>query len=48
MKHLFLKMAADKEFILFLEHDPLNECCTVHHTEKGVRLKDRFSLTEIL
>ena len=46
-KH-FLQEAADKEYILFLEHDNYNECCTVHHTEKGVRLKDVFSLNDIL
>ena len=47
-KEKFLKRAADKEFILFLEHDSVNECCTVQHTEKGVRLKDSFALSEIL
>ena len=47
-KGKFLNQAADKEYILFLEHDNYNECCTVQHTEKGVRLKDKFSLSEIL
>ncbi len=46
-KYLFLKEAAEKEFILFLEHDYNNECCTVKMTEKGVRLKSVFSLNEI-
>jgi hypothetical protein len=45
-KEKFLKRAADEEFILFLEHDSVNECCTVQHTEKGVRLKETFSLEE--
>ena len=36
-----------KEFILFLEHDYNHECCTVKMTEKGVRLKDTFSLNKI-
>lgn len=45
-KEIFLNKAADEEFILFLEHDPVNECCTVAHTEKGVRLKEAFSLAE--
>lgn len=45
-KEKFLKRAADEEFILFLEHDSVNECCTVQNTEKGVRLKDTFSLKE--
>lgn len=39
---------ADQEIICFLEHDPVNECCTMQHTEKGVRLKDTFSLDSIL
>ena len=46
-KELFLKEAADHGYILFLEHDPINECCTVKHTEKGVRLDKTFSLVDI-
>lgn len=44
----FLDLAAKEEFILFLEHDHSNECCTVQQTEKGVRVKDTFILKEIL
>ncbi|HEY9006093.1 MAG TPA: MBL fold metallo-hydrolase [Ohtaekwangia sp.] len=47
-KEKFLNEAADNGYILFLEHDPLNECCTVKHTEKGVRLDRTFPLAEIL
>ena len=43
----FLNLAADEEFILFLEHDSINECCTVQHTEKGVRLKETLKLSDI-
>ena len=43
----FLNLAADEEFILFLEHDSINECCTVQHTEKGVRLKDTLKLSDL-
>ena len=46
-KKFFLNVAAEKEFILFLEHDAENECCTVHQTEKGIRLKQVFKLTDI-
>ena len=46
-KELFLSKAADEEIILFLEHDSMNECCTVKHTEKGVRLDQTFKLSEI-
>lgn len=45
-KEKFLKKAADEEMILFLEHDPVNECCTVQHTDKGIKLKETFSLEE--
>jgi glyoxylase-like metal-dependent hydrolase (beta-lactamase superfamily II) len=45
-KDKFLKRAAAEEFILFLEHDSVNQCCTVQETEKGVRLKDTFLLDE--
>ena len=46
-KEAFLNRAADEEFILFFEHDSINECCTVQHTEKGVRLKESFAFSEI-
>ena len=46
-KKSFLQEAANNEFILYLEHDPVNECCTVKHTDKGVRLDRVLSLTDI-
>ncbi|KAB2813880.1 MBL fold metallo-hydrolase [Phaeocystidibacter luteus] len=46
-KAKFLNLAADEEFVLFLEHDSINECCTVKHTEKGVRLDKTFSFNEL-
>ena len=46
-KEKFLKEAADNNYILFLQHDNYNECCTVKHTQKGVRLLDTFPLTDI-
>lgn len=45
-KGKFLQRAADEEFILFFEHDSVNECCSLQHTEKGVRLKETFSFEE--
>jgi glyoxylase-like metal-dependent hydrolase (beta-lactamase superfamily II) len=39
--------AVDKEYILFFEHDPVNECCTLQQTEKGIRVKDIFKLSDI-
>jgi glyoxylase-like metal-dependent hydrolase (beta-lactamase superfamily II) len=46
-KGVFLDTAAEKEFVLFLEHDSVNECATLQHTEKGVRLKDTFAFREL-
>jgi glyoxylase-like metal-dependent hydrolase (beta-lactamase superfamily II) len=46
-KEIFLKQAADENWILFFEHDATNECCTVQHTEKGIRVKEIFRLNEI-
>lgn len=43
----FLNLAADKDYYLFLEHDADNELCTVQHTEKGVRLKERYTFKDI-
>ena len=46
-KAKFLDKAAAESYILFMEHDSVNECCTVMATEKGVRLKETFSFSEI-
>ena len=46
-KEVFLNMAADQNFYLFLEHDAHNEIITVKHTEKGVRLNDTYTCNEI-
>ena len=46
-KEEFLNLAADNNFVLFLEHDPIHQCCTVKHTEKGVRLDTTFSIGDI-
>ena len=39
--------AADEKMILFFEHDPLNEACTVMQTEKGVRIKEQVLLCDL-
>jgi len=46
-KRSFLTEAAENDYVLFFEHDPVNECCTVQMTEKGVRVKDIFKLNEL-
>jgi len=47
-KTSFLNEALTKDYILFFEHDPVNECCTVQQTEKGIRQKDIFKLGDII
>jgi glyoxylase-like metal-dependent hydrolase (beta-lactamase superfamily II) len=46
-KKRFFQEAADNDYVLFLEHDPLVECCTLQVTEKGIRAGDLFKLSEI-
>ncbi len=46
-KTKFMNTAADNDFVLFLEHDAVNELCTVKHTEKGVRLNQTYKFNEV-
>ena len=46
-KEIFLNMAAEHNFYLFLEHDAHNEIITVQKTEKGVRLKNIYTTQDI-
>jgi len=46
-KKAFLQEAADNKYILILEHDSQNECCTLKETEKGIRLDETFTLDSI-
>ena len=46
-KEKFLNNAVKNEFILFLEHDSANECCTLQMTEKGVRLAETFRFNQM-
>ena len=46
-KKSFLMEALQNDYILFFEHDPKIECCNLQLTEKGIRMKDRFLLSEI-
>ena len=47
-KENFLNEAVEKDFILFFEHDPINECGTVLKTERGFKKKDVFPLAQII
>jgi len=46
-KKNFLNEALANDYILFFEHDPVNECCTLEKTEKGIRAKDLFKLEQV-
>ncbi len=46
-KKVFLTAALANNYILFFEHDPISECCTLQQTEKGIRQKEIFKLGEI-
>jgi len=47
-KEAFLPEAAANDYILFFEHDPTVECCTVQQTDRGVKVKEVFKLAEIV
>lgn len=47
-KKSFLNEALTEDYILFFEHDPVNECCSLQQTEKGIRQKDIFKLEDIV
>lgn len=43
-KSAFLQEAVEGNYILFFEHDPQTECCTLKATEKGIRVAETFTL----
>jgi len=47
-KKAFLQDALENGYILFFEHDPKVECCTLQMTEKGIRQKKVFALEEMM
>jgi glyoxylase-like metal-dependent hydrolase (beta-lactamase superfamily II) len=46
-KDAILKQALVNNWTLFFEHDPITECINLERTEKGIRKKDGFLLSEI-
>jgi glyoxylase-like metal-dependent hydrolase (beta-lactamase superfamily II) len=46
-KKAFLDEALENNYILFMQHDPVNECIDLQVTEKGIRMKTSFSLNEV-
>lgn len=41
-KKAFLEEAADNDYVLMFEHDPLISACTLSRTEKGIRMKETY------
>jgi glyoxylase-like metal-dependent hydrolase (beta-lactamase superfamily II) len=46
-KDAILRQALENNWTLFFEHDPITECINLERTEKGIRKKDGFLLSEI-
>ncbi len=46
-KKMFLNEALENDYILFFEHDPQHECCTLQQTERGIRPKEFFKLESL-
>lgn len=46
-KKNFLTEAQQNDYLLFFEHDPHIECCSLQLTEKGIRMKDSIRLNEL-
>ena len=47
-KEEFFREVIENDYVIFLEHDLYNECCTLENTEKGVRVKETFNLSKII
>ncbi len=46
-KKSILNEAVANNYILYFEHDSVNECCTLKNTEKGIRLGDVLRLSDV-
>ena len=47
-KEALLKEALENNYLLFFDHDPLVDCCTVEMTDKGIRVKDKGLLEDFV
>jgi glyoxylase-like metal-dependent hydrolase (beta-lactamase superfamily II) len=46
-KKSFLKEALAGDYILFFQHDPVNECCTLQQTDRGIRVNEILRLSDL-
>lgn len=41
-KKSFLEEAVERDYVLIFQHDPKIVACTLHRTDKGIRMKDEY------
>jgi glyoxylase-like metal-dependent hydrolase (beta-lactamase superfamily II) len=46
-KEIILKQALENNWVLFFEHDPTIECCSLIRNEKGIRMDKSFDLKNL-
>ena len=46
-KERLLQEGVDKKWMLFFEHDRINELCTLQQTEKGIRSGEVLKMSEL-
>lgn len=46
-KKSFVEEAQAGDYILFFEHDPLHECCTLQQTDRGIRMREHFPISAL-
>jgi glyoxylase-like metal-dependent hydrolase (beta-lactamase superfamily II) len=46
-KEAILQRAASEGWLLFFEHDPIHECCSLQTTERGVRAKEFLRIADL-
>jgi glyoxylase-like metal-dependent hydrolase (beta-lactamase superfamily II) len=46
-KESFLNSAVENNYIIFFQHDYSVECCTLANTDRGIVIKDTFTVSEI-
>lgn len=46
-KEKFLTDAVNQNAVLFFEHDPVDECCILEQTERGIKIREKFPLHSI-
>ena len=46
-KERILQQAVNNNWTLFFEHDSVNEACSLENTERGIRAKNIYKITEL-